>query len=34
MTEIEVAAWQLNNEFAPNSIAALIMGVNPHEVKD
>lgn len=31
MTEIEVAAWQLNNEFAPHVVAALIMGINPHE---
>ena len=34
MTEIEIAAWQLNDVFAPKNIAALIIGVNPHEVKD
>lgn len=34
MTEIEVAAWQLNDVFAPKIVAALIIGVNPHEIND
>lgn len=34
MTEIEIAAWQLNDVFAPKIVAALIIGVNPHEVND
>lgn len=34
MTETEIAAWQLNDVFAPRIVAALIIGVNPHEVND
>ena len=34
MTEIEIAAWQLNDVFDPKIVAALIIGVNPHEVND
>lgn len=34
MTEIEIASWQLNNEFSPKVVAALIMGITPHQVID
>ena len=34
MNEAEVAAWQLNDLFTAREIAALVMGISPHEASD